>query len=527
MKTQNRTRRTFVLIAAMAAGALALTGCVANDPPESEEGGGSLVMLRAEDTGGWDPLFASSNATLWMNDLVYGTLVRSTTDATDFTGDIAESWEVDPSGKKITFELREGITFSDGTPLTVDDVTFAFDRLLHDPESGLASVYPEGTTVDAEGESTIVIATPDVTPSLLSQLSTVRIYSKAHFEEVGKEQFALEPLGSGPFVLDEWRAGEAVNLVRNENYWDQPKPYLDSVEIRVVADANARALQIQSGDADIALDIPLNQLVTMGKDPAFKTITSEIKGRGILLLNHANPEQPAFRDLKVREAINYAIDKQAIIDGVFFGYASPMSSVLTGGVLEDPDREPWPYDVEKAKSLMAESGYPNGFTTEFVVSAGDQVSEGTATIIQANLAEIGISVELLPLEPGAARSAVVNDDGSGTFTYEMGLVQYTNDAVDDGGIFRFCCVASVGNRNSARTHYENPDVDALYLAAESEGDPAVRKEMYKDLQEMVWQDAPFGFLYNLQARAVTSSEVEGFEITATGYHPLTEVRVSR
>lgn len=487
--------------------------------------GGILRLARSGDTQGWDPIQVSSNPSSWALDLVYGRLARVNDDATGMSPDLASSWDVATDGKSITYRLRSGLKNSDGTPFTASDVLFSLQRYQTDsPQKSLLA----GRTFTSPDANTVIVTSQDPAPTMLSDVSTVLMYPKAYFDRVGKDGLMKMPLSTGPFMLKSWEPGTVAHLVRNPNYWDQPKPYLDGVDLMVVGDSNTQSLKLQAGEIDAAINLPITAAQDFGTSKDVYLVSKALKSSVVMMMNQTNPSQAWFKNVQVRQAINYAIDKTAIIKGALHGYATPMTTPLSVGQYVDPNGKPWPYDPAKAKDLLKAAGYEKGFTTTLLTNGNDPVFVSAATIVKNNLQAVGITVNLQPLDYAAARAAVVTAAGGATTTYEMALIYaYTNDSLDQGGIFRFCCVGNVPPSMSNRTGFDDPAIDALWAQSQIEGDPVKRAALFKQMQALVWDAAPHAFLWNDMSRAGARSKVRNFTITPTSYHPVTNVWMSK
>ncbi len=476
----------------------------------TEEGkpvqGGTLRMARIGDVITWDPITPVDNISLWAFPLVYRGLLQVEETGTKLDPSIAESWEASPDGRTYTFHLRPDVKFADGSPLTASDVVFTFKREAG-PKSLHASTIPPKTRFMAPDDRTVVVKLVDPSPDFAdSTLGTAPILSEAYVREHGPKL----PMGAGPFMLEEWRKGEAVILKRNPHYFGTG-PYLDRVELLAIQDDTTRVLKLQAGEIDVATDLPLNQVKRIDQMSGVKTQTAPTLAVEHLRLNHHLPQ---FQDRNVRLAINHAIDKEAILKNVIFGYGEPATSLLPK-LKYHVAQQPFAYDVEQAKAYMAKSGFPDGFSAKLLVLAGDQVESGIATIVQSQLAELGIKVDIQAVETGTKTELAQNEK------YEMQVASYTSDYVDPFELVLFAAVNTFVD--SAWTHYKNPTVNKLFEQAEREMDPAKRKELYAQMQKIVWDDAAYVFLYYPFSRSGVRDNVHGFKVLPTSYYLLETV----
>jgi peptide/nickel transport system substrate-binding protein len=298
-------------------------------------------------------------------------------------------------------------------------VADSWTATLKDPAVG--ANFPKGLAAKAADDKTVVFTMDDPTPTFVElHANLAPIFPKGSSREAMNEK----PLSGGPFVLDSWQKGQQFVLKRNPYYWNQPYPCLDEVDVVVVGDSNTQALQLQAGQIDIAQDIPPNQIQTLQNTPGVTVPTFPTWASTLVRLNRN--KQPAFQDVNVRQAMNYAIDKQGIIDTVLFGTGQVMDSELPRTPNYVP-QTPYAYDVEKAKQLMAASQYPNGFSTTILTAAGDSLENGIAAIVKDNLAAIGIQVEIQQVE------ASTKFDLRGKEDYEMFMATTSSDTFDDSG----------------------------------------------------------------------------------------------
>ena len=229
------------------------------------------MVARRADVTLWDPKFTNDNDSLWAQVQIFATLLQNSPDGKGLNPYLAESYEVSPDATQFTFKLHDNAKFCDGTPVTAEDVKFSFERAMQ-KDSAVSWQYPSNPKIEAVDPLTVKITLekPNVAfPSYLTSVGT-RILSKAYVEKNGDAAQSDKPLGSGAFCLAEWTKGEQVVLKPNPGYWEAGKPYLDEVRLKAVTDDNARVLQVQSGDVDIALDIPYNQVDALSQSPDLK-----------------------------------------------------------------------------------------------------------------------------------------------------------------------------------------------------------------------------------------------------------------
>jgi peptide/nickel transport system substrate-binding protein len=350
----------------------------------------------------------------------------------------ADRWEISEDGLTYTFHLREGVTFSDGTPVTVEDVVFSFERLLAGADWGW--LYADMSTVrsiEATGEREFEIVLGERRASFLDTLCihVTSIVPKKLVEEQG-EDFWESPVGSGPFMVKEWVRGDHITLVRNPYYWEEGKPYLDEVEIKMVPDDSTRMLKFRGGELDLAFRVPPAQVEEIDQiDGASVQAFSILNMLDIMLIPTAEP----LDDPNVRYALNHATDKQSIIDTVMFGHGT-----LARHFWPFPDKwtnipDPYPYDLDKAREYMAKSKVPDGFPIRVTYGAGMAMHEELATMVQQQWAEIGVEVVLEPLDWGT----VVGSMWGEGCEYSAVIYYHTSDVLDPFEISPLCAWTSL------------------------------------------------------------------------------------
>ncbi|HEX5465300.1 MAG TPA: ABC transporter substrate-binding protein [Candidatus Limnocylindrales bacterium] len=473
-----------------------------------------MTFARNADVISWDPIIPTDNPSIWAQLNIYDQLVRVAKDAQSVEPDLATAWDISPDGKTYTFHLRPGVTFSDGTPVKASDVQFSLDRVATDKESLWGFLFPK-MDITAPDDATVVITLDAPWAPLLADLSVfaASIIPQAYFEQVGEQAFGDKPIGSGPFVLADWQKGSVAVLKRNPTYWDQPKPYLDEVDLKVVAEDNTRMLQVQSGQLDIATDVPFNQIDALKKSADLDVQISPVIGTYWIQFNQKLPQ---FQDMHVRQAINWAVDKEALIKSVLFGYGEPAYGYLGKMLYSDLQDAPYGYDVAKAKDLMSQSKYPNGFAVTLLTAAGDTIGQQVAVIVKAQLAEIGITVNIQQEEAASAFQKQVDGD------YEMIEYYMTSDIIDPAENTTYAA-AGDGGSNAVYTYYNNPMVNDLVRASNTEMDATKREADYLKIQQLVHEDAPMLFLFWQPARTAVRQDIHGFQVLPTANYRLWEV----
>jgi len=459
---------------------------------------------------------------------VYDGLVRYQDGTLQVEPSLATDWTISDEGKTYTFNLREGVTFHDGTPFNAEAVKFNFDRMLKEDhpfhDTGpfpLAFFFSAVQEVNALDETTVEFKLKEPYAPFLSNLAypTGLIVSPAAVKEHGQD-FGRHPVGTGAYKFVEWEANSRVVVDRNPDYWDGAAP-LEAVIYRPITDANTRIAEMLSGGLDVMVEVPPDSLQQFRDDAAFKVYEQAGPHLWFLILN---AKEGPFAKKEIRQAANYAINKEALVDNILQGTAEVAAGPTPPAFAwaHNDTLEPYPYDPEKAKELLEEAGYDGSPLTFYVTEGGsgmlDPVAMGTA--IQADLEAVGMDVSIETYEwntflgkvnPGLEGKAdmaemawMTNDPDTLPF-----LTLRTGAMPDEGGF------------NSG--YYSNPEVDELLEKARSSTDQAERAELYKQMQEIVKEDAPWVFVANWKQNAVTRASVENFKLQPSFFLMLQDV----
>jgi peptide/nickel transport system substrate-binding protein len=429
---------------------------------------------------------------------------------------LAKSFTTSSNHLTWTFNLRPGVKFSDGKALTADDVVFSIKREAANSDGPLSFLDFAIKSVTAKGSSTVVVKLSAPWAPFESDMSVfANAILPANFGGKSEKAFFESPVGTGPFTLASWTPDSNLTLKANPGYWQPGKPYVDSVTINYVTDDNQRVLQVTSGQAQIADSVPpanvsqlkSNSAVTVSLFPAWQV--------DLLVFN----EQVAyFKDVHVRRAITYAINRPGLVQAASFGTARPGGSFFPPSLeFYDATTPALAYSVTNAKAELAKSAYPHGFSTKLLVSAGDQTYAEFAQIIQSDLAKIGIKVSITTLDHAAFETTFQKYD------YDMFIDYAINDISDPDEMASFETDYKSGGSKSYWSSYDNPKVIALVHQAEAEFDPTKRKALYAQIQSLVAQDAPFVALDYPPYIYATSKKLNGFAVNPGGAYRLADV----
>jgi peptide/nickel transport system substrate-binding protein len=316
----------------------------------------------------------------------------------DMGAGVAESWTISPDGLTIEFKLKQGITFHSGDPLTAADVVFSHERALaNNPEYG--GLFAQGFDhVEAVDDYTVkfVFTTPNVL-FMYSGAPHLYLVSKTYFDRVGEEEFVAKPVGTGPYQFVEWKTGEYVDMVRYDNYWGEKPPVVKG-HLVMVNDPVTRVNMLKAGEVDLVDTTPWDQVAPL-EDEGFNVAILDAAPSVSVQFHTKNPNAP-WGDVRVREAIALLIDKEAVQRDLFKGVPGLNAWPADWEVGYNPEIGPYPYDVERAKSLLAEAGYANGFTMPLYFAAMGAEFQQAAEAVSLYLQAANITCEVQALEMG-------------------------------------------------------------------------------------------------------------------------------
>jgi len=449
---------------------------------------GKIVVAQGAETTTLDPHKGGSaifvNACVTMYDL----LIRRDREGTQRLA-LATSYEnIDPVTWE--FKLRKGVKFHNGDPLTASDVKFSFDRMRDAKTKNPFRVFFGGMKeVQVIDDYTVRVITEKPDPVLPSRTAFAAfIVPEKYIKEHGDEYFAKHPVGSGRYKFVNWVKNDYVELEANENYWGDEPATIKKLIFKAIPETGSRIAALQTGEVDIATNVLPFMIPKLEKDPKIK-IVSGPSGRVIFIgFNLTKPEKAGpLMKKEVRQAINYAVDKQSLIKHVLMGsgdqLATPLVPVAFG---YDPNIEPYSYDPEKAKTLLKEAGYPNGFETEFATGSGRYLMDKQiAEAIVGMLDKVGIKAKLKVYEWGQYEK--VRKAKEVEPAYLLGWGNTLSDA--DGTL------VPVFFSKSTYSTYVNPELDKMLMEARFQMDPEKRKEQYSEILKLVKDEAPWIFLY--------------------------------
>ncbi len=401
---------------------------------------------------------------------------------------LAESWTVSDDGKVYTFKLHSGVKFHDGTDFNADDVKFSLDRARADNSvNAQKGLFAAIDTVEMVDPATVRITLKNPQSSFLYNMGWGdAVIVAPETADTNKEK----PVGTGPFKFQNWAKGSSITLVKSDTYWGAPVS-LDKAEFRIVTDAAAAVPALLSGDVQAFPFFDPDSVAQIQGDPRFKVMIGATEGETILSMNN---KKPPFDRLQVRQAISFALDRKAIIDGASAGLGVPIGSHMSPANKAYVDLTGlYPHNVEKARELLKESGLENGFKATLKLPPPPYARLG-GEIIASQLRDVGIDLQIVPVEWAQWLDQVFTKKD-----YDLTIVSHTEP--NDIDIY---------SRKDYYFNYDNPTFDKIIADLNLTSDEAKRMTLLGEAQKILADDAVVGFLYELPKVGVWDAKLEGF-----------------
>ncbi|MFC4448744.1 ABC transporter substrate-binding protein [Halorussus aquaticus] len=529
------------------------TGGTTEETTESQSSGGTLTFARGNDSGSLDFQNTTSGEDAKVTNQIYDGLIEFEPGKTSLKAGLATDWSVD--GKTVTLTLREGVTFHNGDEFTAEDYVATYRRFVdkdykHYPGQEYASSYGPYAlgdwieTVEKNGEYEVSITLKKPYAPILKNLAMFcsKVHSLSAIEEYGKD-LSKNPVGTGPFEFDSWDTGnQRIRLTKNENYWGEEKAKVDEVVFTAVGSNTSRAQTLLSGGADIIDGIGAQSSKII--ENSDKAELLEIPGINVGYMAFNMSKRKEFRNRKVRRAINYAVNTKAIVETIFKGIASEASQPIPPSVMGyNENIDPYSYDKEKAKKLLEEAGYGDGFEFELATFKNPRAYNPSplqaAQTVKSNLNEVGITVNInqQPFNPfldytdsykhDACFLGWMTDNGDpDNFYYALLHPGVDRSEVPDGKDW-----INPDNFDSVNTlnvaAWANTDFMKLTEEAQASYETSKRKPKYQKAGQIFHDEAPWVALNHAKALRGVSNDVEGFTVPPIGGPFLNLVSLNR
>ncbi len=463
------------------------------DQPAEANKSFEVIIASAAEPESLDPQISGAAAGGNISYNLFDYLVRMSADGTEVIPCLAASWE-QPDENTWRFYLREGVTFTNGEPFNAECVTYTLDRIF-EPDSGRTTynlkVLDSWTAVD---EYTVDLHTAEPCNDMPTRLYDMAILPAKYGQEVSSDEFGAKPIGCGPYKLDEWATNNFISLTANEDYWDGA-PDCKKMTFRTIPEISTRLAELMAGSVDIVLDLNPDYIETVNNYAGYNAVSALSKRVAYIGIDTLNADSPQeLQDPRVRQALNYAVDRDAMIENLYLGNAGKLATIWREDYVgyDEAVSGPagaYPYDPDKARQLLAEAGYADGFAIDLYYTPQMFLKcEETCLAVAGYLEDIGLKVKLNEVEYNALRAQLINGQDAhavkGLFGWNWGAKPQTPDghlagAIETGGI---------------TSYYTNSEIDALIAQLRSVPE-AERAGVAAQLQALLYEDCPYIFLW--------------------------------
>ena len=429
--------------------------------------------------------------------LMYNGLVKINENL-EFEPDLAESWEVNDDATEWTFKLKEGVKFHNGEEMTSEDVIATFE-LIADPETASrASSHTDLIEkMEAPDDYTVVFTLKQP----YAGWADLMIERQLKIVPTGRtpEELANEPTGTGPFMFESYQPGDKVVLVKNPDYFEEGLPKSDRLELRIMPEDAAKIAALKAGDVDLVWNLPLEAIEELESIPGIVVDQKATATWDGFVLNNENPP---FNDVRVRQAVAKAIDKNALVDFAVFGHGAATHSPIPPTHKYFNKDIGFETDIEGAKALLAEAGYPDGFDITIHAPVGRPTRERSAVAIQQMLKPIGInaSVERVPYNRYGATVS-----GQAPFYMDGYFARPTLDTST------YPWFHSTGSWNTRMWHYSSEKMDAMLDKARKTTDEAELRDLYSEMQQILVDEVPGVIMYSMNFVTAYTDKLKGYE----------------
>ncbi len=510
MKKHSGSKLLCLLLAAMLITSLTLPAYAVDEPMV-------INIARMGDTTTMDPIFAGDNVDIWVMNLIFEGLVRSTADGRDIEPCLATSWDLSEDKCTYTFHLREGVCFSTGEPVTVDDWVYSLNRVVSREDGAWQFMVANVTDISAVDDKTLSITISTPSGSFLADLALFccAVVPKNYYEKTDDATLANAPIGTGPFYLDSWVKQENMCFRKNGYYWDEGYPVADEINFHVVPDDNTRIMQLQAGQIDVCTGLTASGIAMVKSFPGVKLIENESTHVSYISFNYTSEK---LSDVRVRQALTYATDRDAIITSVYGGIGKRCTSFIWPTAKHFNNNLPaYEYDLEKAKALLAEAGAEN-LELNVIIVAGDSQDLMLATVLQSQWAKAGVKLNIQQLDSSARR------EHRNGLTYEILFSYLTSDIADTSELMELVCYSETSDCWHLGWNGEKQEkAEALVKAAASTMDEDVRMKNYTEAQLICAEEAIIIPLNCIPSTDAVRDNIEGFYQSPLGTYMFNEL----
>jgi len=518
------SRRIFFTVFALAAFLLASGAMI----PCPASAGGTIIVGRGADANSLDPPEGQSFEAIKCSDWSFDGLVRFDGNTQKIVPALATSWDISDDGLVWTFKLRKGVKFHDGTPFNADAVVFSFERQRNKSHPYYQKTFARWGAKFAQvkltkkiDDYTVQIILKKPAPAMLVNLPFYIGYIVSPTAvKKDKEGFRNHPVGTGYFKFVKWVKDDYIEYEANKDYWDGP-PKVDRLIVKVIPDNEVRLLALKKGEIHFAYGIDYTHFADIEKNPNIKLYNTTTLGIQCIAMN---AQKKPFDDVRVRRALNYAINTKRIFQTVFYGYGLKAKQVIPPGWLgHNPDIPDYEYNPEKAKKLLAEAGYPNGFKTDIISWTNPRpycpAPRDEVTLVKSDLKKIGIDVDIKMMRWNTFRAT----RGKGEYGMTMG--GWISGTLDPDGIlyplYHSKFIRKLDAINWAR--WSTKESDKSLEKARATYDEKVRDELYKKVAMEIYKGAPDVFIAHPIASIAARSDLKNIFIHPSHWVPLHNV----
>jgi peptide/nickel transport system substrate-binding protein len=428
---------------------------------------------------------------------------------------LAESWDISPDGLTYTFHLKKGVQFADGTPVTPADWIWSIERARDTPESPWASYAEPIRSITAPDNDTLVIALKEIYAPFISMLAihNFAVQSKAKFDRLGADEYLRQPLGTGPYYFTEWGIHEYYKLERNP-YYHGATPTVDVLLFTVVPDDNTRIMQLLAGDIDVCLNPPNNRIAELQANSDITVTMTDATEQRYL---NFNVTKPILNNVNVRRALRLATNKEEIIKIALFGYGEAtyvvyprvIGQFFNTAIVDEG------FDPDKARALLAQAGYPNGFSLSFSFANGNALYQSIGSLLKEQWARVGVTLNLNTMESSSVSPLFQ------ALNHEMVSLRWSEDTNDPAGFTDF--IAVYDQSHGFHTGFRSSRLTDLARIAAGTVDTGRRADAYKEIQQILYDEVPMFPLFQVKYFLATRNTITGFNQSPLGQYDLSEL----